>query len=119
MKGIEWVGSVIKSLAESKEAVGTKMLVRVGSDVTTANDSNYTFQFMSFAYSRALGMLYWTSERREQFENAAKDLLLSRYVDMFINFANDPKIREVKDVQPPLERFFNELLPLAYPTRDN
>jgi len=117
MKGIEWVGSVIKSLAESKEAIGTKMIVRVGSDVT-ANDSNYTFQFMSFAYIRAPGMLYWTSERREQFENAAKDLLLSRYVDMFMNFANDPKIIEVKDVQPPLERFFDELLPLAYPTRD-
>ena len=116
MKGIEWVGSVIKSLAESKEAIGTKMIVRVGSDVT-ANDSNYTFQFMSFAYIRAPGMLYWTSERREQFENAAKGLLLSRYVDN-VNLANDPKIREVKDVQPPLERFFNELLPLAYPTRD-
>jgi hypothetical protein len=48
------------------------MIVRVGSDVT-ANDSNYTFQFMSFAYTRAPGMLYWTSERREQFKNAAKD----------------------------------------------
>ena len=63
-------------------------------------------------------MLCWTSKRREQFANAAKDLLLSRYVDMFINFANDPKIREAKDVQPPLERFFNELLPLPYPSRD-
>ena len=62
-------------------------------------------------------MLCWTSERREQFENAANDLLLSRYVDN-VNLANDPKIREVKDVQPPLERFFDELLPLAYPTRD-
>ena len=70
---------------------------------------------MSFAYQVAccVGRLKdWNS-----FENAANDLLLSQYVAN-VNLANYPKIREVKDVQPPLERFFNELLPLAYPSRD-
>ena len=114
---IEETVSTKTKLASIEEAVGTKKIPKRGSDVTVA-DYNHTFQFTQAQYEYAPKLLCWNPKHMKQFENKAKEILLSKYVDEFISFANDPKRKEVKDIQPLLTELFSDLLPVAFPTRD-
>ena len=107
----------MSKLASIEEAVGAKKIPRRGSDVTVA-DYNHTFHFTQAQYEYAPKPLCWKPKHMKEFENKAKEILLSKYVDEFISFANDPKRKEVKDIQPLLTQLFSDLLPVAFPTKD-
>jgi len=109
--------TILSELAIIKESVGAKTFLRRGSDVTVA-DYNHMFQFNQVQYEYAPKLMCWKLEHMKQFENKAKEILLSKYVDEFISFANDPKRKEVKDIQPLLTQLFFDLLPVAFPARD-
>ena len=105
----------VSEFAGLKEALGAKKISRLGSQVTVADYSD-TFQFAPVAYRHAPESLCWDLERMERFKKSAKQIILSQYIGTMIGFANDPAIREVKDVQPVIAELLHNLISVAYPT---